>query len=58
MKCKNFAMTKKIAFEGGDQINVLEVKKFAKTKKWNSKKKCSAGATGRCFEANDRLLSH
>ena len=41
------------------KCTILECKKFAKTKKWNSKKKCSsAGATGRCFEAHDRLPSH
>ena len=36
LKCKNFAKTKKNAFEGGGGQMYLKCKKFAKTKKCNS----------------------
>ena len=43
LECKNFAKTKKIAFEGGDQM-YLKCKKFAKTKNGIRKKSAAVQA--------------
>ena len=43
LECKNFAKTKKNAFEGGDQM-YLKCKKFAKTKNGIRKKSAAVQA--------------